>query len=279
MVLRVNGRGGNDRITIADSVLIDAWVSGGNGRDQIQCGGGNDDISGEQGKDVIDGGAGNDEIHGGEGKDTLRGGSGEDEMHGDEGQDYLAGGDDDDRLFGENGNDSIHGDEGDDYGDGGRGKDNCHGGLGNDRLKGGAGNDHLDGDEGDDLLDGDEGRNSLVDGTTTDLDLEFRALLSGLGDAWGRADLEFELEHGQLEIKFEVEVRYLAANTTYDIVVAGFTVGQITTDQEGEGKVEFSSVHHEDELPLPEGFPSLNAGATVSIGMVLQGEFARKYDD
>src|SRR5262245_17279122 len=130
----ISGGGGNDTITISDSLMIDAWVSGGKGDDDIHGGGGNDVLNGDQGNDVEDGDAGNDEIHGGVGNDSMQGGEGDDE------------------LDGENGNDQLDGDEGNDHLDGGAGNDQCNGGLDDDVIYGGTGNDHLNGEQGDDQL-------------------------------------------------------------------------------------------------------------------------------
>src|SRR3990172_5331502 len=110
-LLHINGGGGNDTITIADDVLIDAWVSGGKGHDAMDGGSGNDVLNGDQGNDNTAGDGGDDEIHGGSGHDSLYGGTGSDDLNG------------------ENGLDELSGDEGNDDLDGGTGNDECRGGL------------------------------------------------------------------------------------------------------------------------------------------------------
>ena len=277
--IRIFGLNGSDQITIDENVLIDAWISGGQGKDDIHGGGGDDEIHGDQGKDTIDGRAGDDDIYGDEGKDLLLGGAGNDMVHGGEGKDTILGGVGDDLLYGESGNDFLDGQDGDDFEDGGSGKDDCHGGLGDDRLKGGTGNDNLDGDDGDDLLDGDDGKDHLDDGDECDLDTEFKAILSGVGSQWAKAEYELENEDGLLETELKIDAKHLAANTVFDVILDGMTVGQLTTDGDGEAELKFSSDPDSDELAFPLGFPSIHDGSTISIGTDLQGSFVAKFDD
>ncbi|HMC92303.1 MAG TPA: Ig-like domain-containing protein, partial [Allosphingosinicella sp.] len=61
--------------------------------------------------------------NGGNGKDTIVGGSGNDIIHGGNGDDALKGGAGNDQIFGDNGSDDITGGAGDDVIDGGNGKD------------------------------------------------------------------------------------------------------------------------------------------------------------
>lgn len=70
------------------------------------------------------------ELFGGEGKDTLKGGAGDDELYGDEGNDILHGGAGDDELYGEDGDDILHGGKGDDYLASSSGSDRLNGGQG-----------------------------------------------------------------------------------------------------------------------------------------------------
>jgi hypothetical protein len=204
--LSIDGKSGNDSITLADSVLLDALIYGGNGHDTIRGGGGNDwiyggnghdwadgglgddwldgaqghdTLSGGDGDDTLEGGVGHDKLSGGEGDDTLNGGVGNDELSGDagvdnldggKGHDTLKGGDGDDSLLGSGGHDELFGDAGNDWLDGGAGHDKLYGGDGDDKLKGGTGHDKLDGGAGVNLLDGDSGKNTLTNGTEVDFE-------------------------------------------------------------------------------------------------------------
>jgi Ca2+-binding RTX toxin-like protein len=186
--LVINAGNGNDRVIVAQNVLIPAQIFGGKGNDWLTGGGGNDVIYGGAGNDKLDGGAGNDQLFGEAGHDHLKGGEGDDELwggaghdrldggagndllYGEAGHDILRGGDGDDQLFGGAGHDLLYGDAGNDWLDGGDGHDKLRGGHGDDSLKGGAGNDHLDGGTGVNLLDGGAGKNKLKNGTVADLD-------------------------------------------------------------------------------------------------------------
>lgn len=252
-LLHISGGGGNDTITIADDVLIDAWVSGGKGHDSMDGGGGNDVLNGDQGHDVADGDAGDDEIHGGNGHDSLHGGTGSDD------------------LDGENGHDDLFGDEGNDDLDGGTGNDEMLGGLDDDVLHGDKGNDHLDGEDGDDLLDGDEGEDVEEDGLSLDLDVELSAVGQNESGASAEVGFEMEPENDGMEVEFEVEVEDATPNSVLDVLIDGYLAGQITTDGSGDGELHLSSDPDDgNESAFPSDFPAVTAGAVVSIGGELQ---------
>ncbi len=94
----IDAQGGNDTVTVSDSINKPCTISGGNGKDTITSG---------SGDDLIDGGDGNDQIKGGKGNDTLKGGK-------------NAGAD---ALFGQDGDDDLDGGNGNDFFDGGKGTD------------------------------------------------------------------------------------------------------------------------------------------------------------
>jgi Ca2+-binding RTX toxin-like protein len=184
--LEIDGGSGDDRISVADSVLVDAVIRGGNGHDKLRGGGGNDTLVGGTGHDQIEGGAGedsldggqghdklsggdgNDYLQGGVGHDALSGGAGDDELCGDVGDDKLSGGDGNDNLLGGDGKDSLSGDAGNDELDGGKGHDKLKGGDGEDSLLGGEGHDEIFGDAGNDWLDGGDGHDKLSGGLGDD---------------------------------------------------------------------------------------------------------------
>lgn len=307
--ISIDGLKGNDTITVDDNVVIATTIHGGKGNDTIKGGGGtdtiygewgNDTIDGSLGNDTIDGGVGNDTIHGGAGDDHLAGGNGNDTLWGDEdndfadggngndtvdgeegndtcrggnGKDTLRGGDDNDSLYGDNGKDTVWGGEGDDYMDGGNGSDDCRGENGDDEMKGGRGRDRVDGGGGSNLYDDDD-QDDSSNGIPCDLDNQFRALLVGPNNASGHAEYESENENGVLRTKLELEVQDLAANSTFDLIIGGVTVGQITTDGSGQAEVRFSSLPHGNEVAFPGNFPQLQDGTTIAVGAVLTGTFA-----
>jgi Ca2+-binding RTX toxin-like protein len=72
------GLKGNDKITIDSAIGLPAFLFGGEGKDTLTGGGGNDLILGEKGDDKLYGRAGRDVLIGGDQKDQLDGGAGED---------------------------------------------------------------------------------------------------------------------------------------------------------------------------------------------------------
>ena len=151
-LIRVNGRGGNDAVTIDESngalgerVEInggegDDVLTGGAGAETITGAGGDDRINGNGGSDLLNGGEGNDVITAGDQRDLVYGGPGDDDLTAGGGRDFVRGGAGNDTLrgnagadylFGEAGNDEINGDEDPDVLVGGQGDDALHAGEGN----------------------------------------------------------------------------------------------------------------------------------------------------
>src|SRR5262245_14279022 len=110
----INGRRGNDQISISDNVYFPAVINGGRGSDTIASGVGNDTIDGGRGNDTIVGSQGDDSILGGRGVDNIQAGEGNDTGAGGRGNDLLNGGDGDDALAGDAGNDEVQGEAGQD---------------------------------------------------------------------------------------------------------------------------------------------------------------------
>jgi hypothetical protein len=75
--------GGDDHAQIHDKVRKDAIILGGDGKDHLQGGGGNN---------VLSGGDGDDHLQGGDRADILIGGQGRDHLQGEDGHDLLIGG-------------------------------------------------------------------------------------------------------------------------------------------------------------------------------------------
>ncbi len=150
--LIVNGKAGNDSVTIQTSVTIpttllgdigndtlaasnsNTSLNGGAGDDSLTGGDGNDILAGDAGNDVIVTGAGNHTVSGGLGDDNITAGDGNDVLNGDAGNDIIVAG---------NGNNTLNGAAGNDSLTGGTGTDSLTGGLGNDTMSGGSGIDTL----------------------------------------------------------------------------------------------------------------------------------------
>ncbi len=197
LLITADGEDGADSIDGAGNTDADLllFVQGGDGKDTLTGGVGDDTLEGGNNADTMDGGAGDDMLRGGDsdpftaitdadslvggtgddtllgegGADTMDGGAGRDLMNGGEGADTIEGGADEDTLLGGDGADSLGGSGGDDVMDGGDSNDTLFGGADNDNMQGGAGKDTLAGDAGDDTLFGNAGSDSLVGGSENDL--------------------------------------------------------------------------------------------------------------
>jgi Ca2+-binding RTX toxin-like protein len=170
--LDVRGGDGNDTLTAqgTNSGQVRLSLSGDNGNDTLigsasndtlDGGAGDDGIHGGAGNDLINGGAGNDSIGGGLGNDTIIGGDGNDFANGDAGDDSVIGSVGNDTLRGGDGNDTLLGVAGDDNLNGMAGDDSILGGVGQDAISGGAGNDTLDGGRNDDTINGNSGNDKI----------------------------------------------------------------------------------------------------------------------
>jgi Ca2+-binding RTX toxin-like protein len=137
----VNGRTGNDRISVDPTLTVPATLMGAQGKDTLNGGGGDDLLDGAFGMDALGGGAGDDELLGGRSKDNLDGGDGNDSLSGGRSNDTVSGGLGDDTLDGGVGSDSMLGGDGADMLIGGFGQDSLSGGAGIDQLFGGGGDD------------------------------------------------------------------------------------------------------------------------------------------
>ena len=140
---------------------------------------GNDILNGGERKNILDGGTGNDQLFGYQGRDILNGGIGHDYLDGGWGHDQLDGGKGNDQLLGDRGRDILNGGAGDDYLDGGWGHDQLDGGGGNDFLEGGFGHDNLHGGLGNDQLSGDKGKDILIG---VDINDTTRTILVGINE-------------------------------------------------------------------------------------------------
>lgn len=239
-----NGGPGNDKLT------------GGSGADRLGGGAGNDDLSGDDGDDSINGGSGDDLLDGGTGSDNLQGAAGADTLNGNEGDDDLNGGSGDDDI------------------NGGTGSDDLQGGAGDDQLDGGLGEDGVNGSTGMDTAVNVNGDNSSGCETSHLHDQnQFTAALTGTTSAVGQASFHTETEHGVSQSQFELQINGAPANQTFDIVVDGNTVGQVTTDAQGHGELELHDVAF-----------SVTAGSTTEVNdatgaTLVNGAFVAQSED
>jgi Ca2+-binding RTX toxin-like protein len=94
-------------------IELDQELSGGNGRDTLQGGIGDDFIEGGNGNDTLFGLGNEDQLYGDNGNDTLSGGHGDDILSGDNGNGVLIGGADADVVRGGKGADTFQYADGD----------------------------------------------------------------------------------------------------------------------------------------------------------------------
>ncbi len=254
----LDGGSGQDRIVEAadtDFMLTDTSLSG-MGSDVIRntenvklTGGASAntiDVSGFSGGTTLSGQDGHDTIIGGSGSDSVDGGNGDDSLSGNAGNDTIIGGGGDDSLEGADGDDSLSGGDDDDI------------------VNGGAGADDLNGDDGNDLIDRSDDDDTVQNGIRVDLGVVYFGTFTGTSGENGEVEFKQSVDE-DIEMEFEVELDD-ATTGTYDVLVDGMIVGQITVDAFGEGELNFSTDPDEgDESPVPAGFPEVTEGTVVQI--------------
>lgn len=163
------GRGGNDQITINNTLVRDSELFGQIGNDYLvgSIKGGKDLLVGGSGADRMQGLADNDILWGDRRPDapetpTDIGPDGIDQLSGGKGNDLLDAGGGNDRAYGEDGDDIVRGGDGNDTLGGDRGFDVVLGGAGNDKVNGGYDRDLLIGGMGIDTVDGDQQQDVVI---------------------------------------------------------------------------------------------------------------------
>ena len=217
--------GGNDTLSIGNTVTNGGVIDGGAGNDTITGASGADVLSGGDGADTINGGGEGDVISGGAGADTLNGQAGDDWILADSSDTVNGGADWDtviyvdnnavtinahsagvEQLFLGGGNDTVSasttvssynlrvfGGFGNDTLQTGTGADMLHGGKGNDILKGGFGNDWY-------LFNRGDGRDEISDITPYENRYDGGDDTLSLGGGILLTDLVFYKRNGHLEI-------------------------------------------------------------------------------
>ena len=86
--------------------------------------------------------------------------------------------------------------------------------------------------------------------------------------------MKFEIESGKIE--FELEIQALP-NSTIPVFVSGVTVGSVTTNSSGRGKLKFKTgSNHTGQNSFPAAFPAIANGTTVRVGNILSGSLGQK---
>lgn len=82
-----------------------------------------------------------------------------------------------------------------------------------------------------------------------------------------KAEFESETERGSTKQKFKVEIEHTRPNSSFEVKVAGVSVGTIVTNSKGKGTLILSSQPKPGkESPLPANFPTVTEGTLVTIG-------------
>ncbi|HPO92768.1 MAG TPA: hypothetical protein PL072_04775 [Phycisphaerales bacterium] len=95
-----------------------------------------------------------------------------------------------------------------------------------------------------------------------------------------KGDYRERLSGAVLIQKFNVEINGAAPNETLEVRINGNLFGTVTTNALGTAKIELVTQTVDDnpndeEAPIPQDFPRLNAGDTISVGS-LSGTFAAR---
>ena len=107
--------------------------------------------------------------------------------------------------------------------------------------------------------------------------MNFTASLTSIvngGPATGSAQYKLSISE-EIDIEFEVAVEGATAGT-YDVLVDGALVGSVVVGEDGSGSLILKSNPdlENDELPLPEGFPTIHDASTVVVTGLVHGPFA-----
>jgi len=170
--------GGNNAVTVADSITRNVLADFGAGHDLFQGGNGPTVVYAGGGNNTVRTGAANDDVYAGSGNDDIRTGAGHDFVRPDDGNNRVATGDGDDAVFvlpsadtndPFTGTNLIDAGSGDDLVNiGSAGTSDVRGGPGDDFLSAGPGRAVVTAGEGDDFVDVGDGSNSVSGGPGDD---------------------------------------------------------------------------------------------------------------
>lgn len=103
---------------------------------------------------------------------------------------------------------------------------------------------------------------------------QLHADLVGSGAATGTGEYSVSMVKGVSQRTFEAEVVKGAANTTYPVSINGVVVGQLLTNANGRGELEFKDSPKSGQHAFPANFPSMAIGTSVSVDGLVSGTIA-----
>jgi RTX calcium-binding nonapeptide repeat (4 copies) len=89
--------------------------------------------------------------------------------------------------------------------------------------------------------------------------LEAAATLTGSVGS-GTLEYEFESTAPQLPLVFDLNITGSEISSTLNVLVAGVQIGQITTDTNGDGQLQFGGTN-----PFPKGFPVVAKNSPITV--------------
>jgi hypothetical protein len=99
---------------------------------------------------------------------------------------------------------------------------------------------------------------------------ELRGKLEGDNDLSGRVTYREQVKKHGLDRRFEVQVQNAAPGAAFEIFVNGEHAGTVTANDEGRGRFELRTASfiasQSHAQPMPDSFPSLQAGDAVVVG-------------
>lgn len=125
---------------------------------------------------------------------------------------------------------------------------------------------------------------SLAFGSTAFAEWTHRATtrLFGPSPMKGHASYLERPRDGTMERRFKVEIQNAIPLTTFQVKVNGVSVGSITANSFGKGKLQLRTPQFIDSpgdgLPMPDDFPHLDTNDMVVVGK-LSGSFFDRFDD
>ena len=110
-------------------------------------------------------------------------------------------------------------------------------------------------------------------GELMQLELDVLEILTHLtaypsGSVSGKIGYKVERLGDVVTREFQVKLAGAPPESAHPVRLAGVAIGQLEIDDEGEGKLEFST---KEGLAFPDGFPDLEAGAEIEIGDLFVG--------